>query len=206
MSKRLLGMAALMLVIWTGGAFADTSLQDPSPLISKTAGNIFSKINAQRDAIRENPEIAESIVRDDLLPMMDIQYSARLILGREARKASPEQLDAFARAMNDQLISRYASGLLEFRSKEQVEVMDFKGEINPRATRVKTRFRLDSGGYALVDYVFRMTDEGWKVFDVVVEGISYIVSFQSQIKQEVRAIGLDAVIDRITSGELDLAN
>ena len=138
--------------------------------------------------------------------MMDIQYSARLILGREARKASPEQLDAFARAMNDQLISRYASGLLEFRSKEQVEVMDFKGEINPRATRVKTRFRLDSGGYALVDYVFRMTDEGWKVFDVVVEGISYIVSFQSQIKQEVRAIGLDAVIDRITSGELDLAN
>ena len=108
--------------------------------------------------------------------------------------------------MCDQLLKRYATGLLEFRSKEQIEVLAMKGTINPKATRVKTRFRLDSGGYALVDYVFRMTDEGWKIFDVVVEGISYIVSFQSQIKQEVRANGLDAVIKRLSSGNLDLAS
>jgi phospholipid transport system substrate-binding protein len=206
MTKHLLWMAALTLLLVAGQAIADNHIEDPSGLISETAGNIFNKINEQRDAIRDNPEIAENIVRKDLLPLMDIRYSARLILGREARRATPEQLDAFATAMNGQLISRYASGLLEFRSKEQVEVMEFKGDINPKATRVKTRFRLDSGGYALVDYVFRMTDEGWKVFDVVVEGISYIVSFQSQIKQEVRANGLDAVIDRITSGDLDLAD
>jgi phospholipid transport system substrate-binding protein len=137
---------------------------------------------------------------------MDIHYSARLILGREARNASPEQLDAFATAMNNLLISRYASGLLEFRSKEQIEVLEMKSQINPKATPVKTRVRLDSGGYALVDYVFRMTDEGWKVFDVVVEGISYIVSFRNQIKQEVSAIGLDAVIERISKGDLELAD
>jgi len=53
--------------------------------------------------------------------------------------------------------------------------------------------------------VFRMTDDGWKIFDVVVEGISYIVSFRNQIKQEVSANGLDAVIERLTSGDLDLA-
>ena len=144
-------------------------------------------------------------MRNDLLPLMEINYSARLILGREARKASPEQLDSFARAMNNLLITRYASGLLEFRSKEQIEVLEMRSKLNPKATPVKTRVRLDSGGYALVDYVFRMTDEGWKVFDVVVEGISYIVSFRNQIKQEVNAIGLDAVIERISKGDLDLA-
>ena len=72
--------------------------------------------------------------------------------------------------MNDLLISRYASGLVEFRSKEQIEILELRGAINPKATAVKTRVRLDSGGYALVDYVFRMTDSGWKMFDVVVEG------------------------------------
>ena len=137
---------------------------------------------------------------------MDIQYSARLILGRESRRATPAQLSAFATAMNDLLISRYASGLLEFRSREQIEVLEMKNELNPKATPVKTRVRLDSGSYALVDYVFRMTDDGWKVFDVVVEGISYIVSFRNQIKLEVSARGLDAVIERITSGDLDLAD
>jgi phospholipid transport system substrate-binding protein len=206
MMVRVLRTATLALLLLAGNLFADNHLDDPSSLIGDTAGNIFNKINEQRDAIRGNPEIAEKIVRDDLLPLLDIHYSARLILGREARRATPEQLEAFATAMNNQLISRYASGLLEFRSKEQIEVMELKGAINAKATRVKTRFRLDSGGYALVEYIFRMTNEGWKVFDVVVEGISYIVSFQSQIKQEVRANGLDAVIERITSGDLNLAD
>jgi len=186
-------------------AQAALALDDPSPLIQQTAGSIFDKINARRDEIRDDPSIAEDIVRTDLLPLLDATYSARLILGREARSATPDQLKDFAEAMNNQLIKRYASGLLEFKGREQIEVLDIKGDINPKATRVKTRFQLDSGGHALVDYVFHMTDEGWKVFDVVVEGISYIVSFQGQIKPEVRANGLDSVIERLGSGELDLS-
>lgn len=195
---------ALAALLWSFGAAAQ-ELKDPSPLISHTAGSIFDKINCQRDQIRDNPEIAEEIVRNDLLPLMDIVYSARLILGRDARQASAEQLQEFADAMNRQLISKYAAGLVEFRSKEQIEVLDTKGNINPKATRVKTRFKLESGGYALVDYMFRMTDQGWKVFDVVVEGISYIVSFQGQIRPEVKAHGLDAVINRLKTGELNVS-
>ncbi|MDX1460246.1 MAG: ABC transporter substrate-binding protein [Xanthomonadales bacterium] len=202
--KRLLTVLALGVSLIAGLATAQP-LTDPSPLISETAGSIFDKINGRREEIRDDPKIAEDIVKQDLLPLMDIEYSARLILGRDARKATPEQLRAFAEAMNSQLISKYAAGLLEFRSKEQIEVMDLKGDLNPRATRVKTRVKLESGGHALVDYVFRMTDEGWKVFDVVVEGISYIVSFQGQIRPEVQAHGLDAVIRRLNSGELDVA-
>jgi len=197
-----------MLVLFTlvaGTALAEAGLEDPSPLIEKTANSIFNKINARRDEIRKDSRIAEQIVRTDLLPLMDATYSARLILGREARTATPRQLEDFARAMNEQLIKKYASGLVEFRSREQIEVLELRGEIDPRATRVRSRFRLDSGGFAQVDYVFRMTDEGWKVFDVVVEGISYVVSFKNQIQQEVRADGLDAVIERLSRGELDLA-
>ena len=205
MMVRMFRTAALAVLLFTAPLMAEETLDDPSALIREKATSIVNKINERRSEIRDNPQIAAEIVRSDLLPMMDPIYSARLILGREARRATPKQLDAFATAINNQLISRYASGLLEFRSREQVEVLQLKGQLNARATRVKTRWRLDSGGYALVDYVVRMTDEGWKIFDVVVEGISYIVSYQGQIRQEVRAIGLDAVIERLTSGNLDLA-
>lgn len=198
--------AMLVLFFLTvGTAWAETELEDPSPLIEKTANSIFNEINARRDEIREDSAIAEQIVRTDMLPLLDAAYSARLILGREARTATPQQLEDFAQAMNEQLIKKYATGLLEYRSREQIEVLELRGKIDPRATRVRTRFRLDSGGFALVDYVFRMTEDGWKVFDVVVEGISYVVSFKNQIQQEVRANGLDAVIERLSRGELDLA-
>ncbi|NNE05249.1 MAG: ABC transporter substrate-binding protein [Xanthomonadales bacterium] len=200
-----LGLIMVSLGLLFSSNLESQDLTDPSPLISATAGSIFEKINGRRDEIRDDPRIAEEIVRNDLLPLMDAVYSARLILGRDSRQVSPEQLQEFADAMNRQLISKYAAGLVEFRSKEQIEVLDMKGKINPRATKVKTRFKLESGGYALVDYMFRMTDEGWKVFDVVVEGISYIVSFQGQIRPEVKAVGLDAVINRLNSGELNVA-
>jgi phospholipid transport system substrate-binding protein len=192
-------------MLLAGAARAEAGLQDPSPLIEKTANSIFNKINTHRDEIRKDSTIAEQIVRTDMLPLMDATYSARLILGREARTATPQQLEDFARVMNEQLIRKYASGLLEYRSRNQIEVLELRGDIDPRATRVRTRFKLDSGGFALVDYVFRMTEDGWKVFDVVVEGISYVVSFKSQIQQEVKANGLDAVIERLSRGELDLA-
>ena len=205
MTDRIFTPVILAMLLMSATALADNHLEDPSPLIRAVAGSIFDKINHQRDAIRNDPGIAEEIVRTDLLPLMDVTYSARLILGREARRASPEQLDAFAIAMCNQLLRRYAAGLLEFRSKEQIEILEMKGRINPKATRVKTRFRLDSGGWAAVDYVFRMTGEGWKIFDVVVEGISYIVSYQSQIKPEVHSNGLDAVTARLSSGALALA-
>lgn len=205
MIKAWLKAVPVLFTLVAGTAWAETGLQDPSPLIEKTANSIFSKINARRDEIREDSTIAEQIVRTDMLPLLDATYSARLILGREARTATPQQLEDFARAMNEQLIKKYASGLVEFRSREQIEVLELRGKIDPRATRVRTRFRLDSGGFALVDYVFRMTEDGWKFFDVVVEGISYVVSFKNQIQQEVRANGLDAVIERLSRGELDLA-
>ena len=67
---------------------ADSHLEDPSPLISETAGKIFDKINSQRDAIRDDPGIAEDIVRTDLMPLLDAAYSARLILGRSGRGVS----------------------------------------------------------------------------------------------------------------------
>lgn len=202
--KRLGTIIVLLGLLFTPPLGAQ-ELSDPTPLISATAGTIFEKINGRRDEIKDNPAIAEEIVQNNLLPLMDVVYSARLILGRDARQASTEQLQAFADAMNRQLISKYAAGLVEFKSKEQIEVLEMKGKISPRATKVKTRFKLESGGYALVDYMFRMTDEGWKVFDVVVEGISYILSFQGQIRPEVKAVGLDAVIERLNSGDLNVA-
>lgn len=205
MIKAWLKAVPVLFTLVAGAAWAEAGLEDPSPLIEKAANSIFSKINARRDEIREDSTIAEQIVRTDMLPLMDATYSARLILGREARTATPQQLEDFARTMNDQLIKKYASGLVEYRSREQIEVLELRGKIDPRATRVRTRFKLNSGGFALVDYVFRMTEDGWKVFDVVVEGISYVVSFKNQIQQEVKANGLDAVIERLSRGELDLA-
>ncbi|NIM70756.1 MAG: ABC transporter substrate-binding protein [Xanthomonadales bacterium] len=185
---------------------ASSHLDDPAQLVSDTAGRILTRLNENHAQYHQRPELLKDVVREDLLPLLDVRYAGRLILGRSGRDASAEQLDAFTEAMSNLLINRYAEGLLQFRSEEQLEVLPLRGELNERMTRVRTRVRLESGGFAPVDYVFRRTDGGWKAFDVVVEGISYVTTYRNQIMPEVQAEGLDAVIARLNQGQLVLSD
>lgn len=175
---------------------------DPVSLVETTANNILTSLNENREQFTTNPELLRDIVRKDLLPMLDQHYSARLILGKASRGASPAQITAFSEAMTSVLINRYSDGLLSFRSSEQLEVMPLKGKNSDKLTRVRTRIKLDNGSYAPVDYAFRKTADGWKAFDVTVEGISYVITFRNQIGPRIEADGLDKVTNDILAGNL----
>jgi phospholipid transport system substrate-binding protein len=195
----LIGLFTLITPLWAVGNFAT-----PDQLVSDTAGKILTQINANYDAYSENPELLGEVVRADMLPLLDMEYTARLILGRSGREASQAQITAFTDAMTRLLVDRYSTGLMSFRSQDQLEVLPLRGELNERMTRVRTRVKMESGGFAPVDYVFRKTGEGWKVFDVIIEGISYVTTYRNQIIPEIQANGLDAVIERLNNGELVL--
>lgn len=176
--------------------------RDPLTIIEQTTTQILETLNNRRDEFTADPELLRAVVRADLLPLIDLDYSARLILGKAGRGVSAEQLSAFSAAMSDVLINRYADGLLEFRSDEQVEVLPMKGNNTEKLTRVRTRIRLENGGFAPVDYSFRKTDQGWKAFDVMVEGISYVITFRNQISPRVQTEGIEAVTADIVAGNL----
>lgn len=211
---KLLRMMAVALMLGSVSVFAqDTTddgaaqqaiADDPVALVEQTAVNLFEKISANREAYTADPVALREVVREDLLPLLDEKYSARLILGRAGRGVSAEQLEAFSQAMTNLLINRYADGLLQFESTEQLIVLPLVGRNDDRLTRVRTRVKLDSGGVAPVDYAFRKTDDGWKTFDVTVEGISYVTTYRNQIAPRVQADGIDTVTQQLNSGEVAL--
>ena len=178
--------------------------RDPVTIIEETTAQILQTLDSRREEFTAEPELLRAVVREDLLPLIDLDYSARLILGRSSRGVSPEQLNAFSDAMSHVLINRYADGLIEFRSDEQVEVLPMKGNNTEKLTRVRTRIKLENGGFAPVDYSFRRTDRGWKAFDVTVEGISYVITFRNQISPKVEAEGIDKVTEDILAGNIKI--
>ena len=114
---------------------ASAQVDSPNQVVEQIASSMSEALNTRQSEFEANPELLEELVRRDLLPALDVDYSARLILGRAGRGATPEQFDKFSRAMSELLISRYASGLMEFRDREQVEVMPNRGELNEKMTR-----------------------------------------------------------------------
>lgn len=196
----MLGCLVLCSLAFPASLLANNA--DPISIVNQTASNILDELNANRAAYSADPQKLRAVVREDLLPLLDLEYSARLILGKSARSASPEQISSFSQAMSNVLINRYADGLLGFRSSDQLEVLPLKGDNNEKVTRVRTRIKLDNGGHAPVDYAFRKTDAGWKAFDVTVEGISYVMTFRNQIGPRVEADGIDKVTADILAGNV----
>ncbi len=200
--KRLLAYT-LFLLLGSSLAGANTvDERDPVTIISQATTNIFEVLDSRRAEFTQNPELLANVVRENMLPLIDVHYSARLILGRAGRDVSPEQLLAFSDALSNVLINRYSDSLIEFTYEELLQVMPMKGKNTDKLTRVRTRIRLTTGGYVPVDFAFHRTDKGWKAFDVTVEGISYVITFRNQISPRVQAEGIDKVTADIIAGSV----
>lgn len=191
--------------LFSTGIFAQDQTDDPVSLVQSITGSIFKDVSDNLEEYTANPEALEALVRSDLMPLLDIRYSARLILGRAGRGLAPEKIDEFAKCMSNLLINRYSKSLLLFNTEVDIRVLPQRGELNEKMTRVRTRIAMPKGGEAPVDYAFHKTKEGWQAFDVIVEGISYITTYRNQIMPEVQADGIDNVIARLNEGQLELA-
>ena len=202
LQTRVLIIATLWILSTSAPAFAE--LQQPAKLVQRVSNSLFESIQQNRDAYEQHVQQLEALVRQEFLPYVDTYYAARLILGRESRELSDSEIREFADALSKLLVERYAEGLIEFESREQVEVIPLRGEIKERLTRVRTRVTMKDGTEAPVDYAFHKTDEGWQAFDIIIEGISYVTTYRNQFGEEIRRDGFDAVLERIKQGEVDV--
>lgn len=190
-------MAALVLAL--PAAAAEMA---PAQVVQKIADDLANSIGAQREELKKDHEKLISEIDSILLPHFDIEYASLLVLGRNARAASPAQRSRFAKAFYNSIAHRYAEGLLNY-TRGNVRVLPFNGELNDKRTIVRTEVVLDDGKTVAVDYAFRKTSSGeWKAYDVIIEGISYITNYRNQVTAEIQASSLDSLITRLeTQGE-----
>lgn len=198
-------MRALLLTMLLLAAGQSVAADDPVSVIQESTDELAQLVDEKRESYRDNPAALRTAIKDILMPTTDQLYSARLVLGRHGRGKEEEQIQSFADALANQLLNRYATALLDYNLNDRVKILPLAGENTERQTRVRTRVKLDNGERAPVDYVMRKTDDGWKVFDVIVEGISYVATFRSQIDQEIRQSSFEEMLERLESGQYEVS-
>jgi len=122
---------------------------------------------------------------DDLLTWAR-RYAAQLVLGRHWRNASDEERTEFIDAFYGSLLRKYGDGILEF-DQSSLEVLPFRGDETQKRTTVKTFVKLDDGTKVPVNYGLVKRDVGWLMFDVTIEGISYVRNFRTELNAEIQA-------------------
>jgi phospholipid transport system substrate-binding protein len=171
--------------------------QTPQQIVQSIADQLGQAIQGHQAELRQNPEQMIRIIDGIVLPHFDMDYASLLVLGRHAREATPAQRVAFARAFYNALTHRYAEGLVAY-TRGSVKVLPAQGQLDQRRTIVRTQVLLTSGKNLSVDYAFRKTAAGdWKAYDVIIEGISYITNYRSQVDAEIQKEGIDGLIKRL---------
>ncbi|MBV9343473.1 MAG: ABC transporter substrate-binding protein [Gammaproteobacteria bacterium] len=172
----------------------------PTEVVQTAAQGMLSDLDKDREGYRRDPAKVAQLVDKYLLPHFDTEFAAKLVLGQYWRTASPEQRKRFIDAFYHSLLANYGSALTEFTS-DRLKI--FPGHDDPAAARatVRTEVKRANGDRVSVNYYLHKTPQGWKAWDVVIDGISYVNSYREDFGPQIESQGIDAVIKRLESGE-----
>jgi phospholipid transport system substrate-binding protein len=171
-------------------------------MVLDNSQRILSTLESRRAEFTKNRAALEQFVSGEFNAMFDRDYAARQVLGRHARGASDADVKVFADALADSLMRRYGSSLLDFNTQLKVRI---KSEtVLPRGLGVKVSSEmLRQGGEPIpVDYLMRKSGSGWKVFDVMVEGVSFVQTFRQQFDGELTNKSIRQVAAELASGKV----
>jgi phospholipid transport system substrate-binding protein len=198
MMRRLASRIAPIALLCAAAAVAAEPVPGPAPqdLIETTARRMLEALDADRDAARKDPTRVQKLVDEILLPHFDTDYSARLVLGKHWRNATPAQRRRFVDAFYHSLLRNYGTALAEFTA-DRLVVLPFRGDLATGQATIRTEVKRSDGTRVPVNYTMRATPAGWKAWDVTIEGISYVRNFRNDVGAEVDQRGLDAVIERL---------
>jgi phospholipid transport system substrate-binding protein len=175
---------------------ADASTLTPEALVENSAKRMLVELDANRQMYAQDPKKLDALVGNVLLPNFDTEYSARLVLGQTWRTATPEQRTRFVDAFYHSLLRNYGAALVDFTA-DRFNVLPYKGDPGDTTATVRTEVKRSSGAKIPVNFSLRKTAQGWKAWDVVIDGISYVKSFRTDFASEIQQKGLDEVIKRL---------
>lgn len=194
MRRYTLTLAAAALVgLWPVSGLAASG---PDDVIREASNLMLQALEERRSEFESDSAALYAAVDEILLPRFDRKYTGVLVMGKTARKATPEQRDRFVLALYRSLLRTYAEGILDYRG-DQLEVLPFEGDVSKGRAVVETRVTLESGVVTPVNYRMRLKNDEWRAYDVIIEGISYVSNYRTQYASEFRAKGIEKVIEEL---------
>ena len=175
---------------------AETS---PYVLMQQASDKLFADIKNNQVKIKKDPNYLRTIVRNDLLPYVQVNYAGSLVLGSHFKSTTPEQREKFFKAFSDFIEQAYAQVLTAYTDQNiQIEPAKEVGDKNLVSIRVNI---VQNGGQAPIklDFKWRKNSKTgeWQAYDMVAEGVSMVVTKQNEWSGILRQQGIDALTAQI---------
>ena len=190
--KKIMGFI-LGLVI---GGTALAQQATPDQLVQKVTDEVMAAIKSDRQLAAGDRQKALKLAEEKILPFVDFEQATRLAVGRAWSQASPEQKKRLVTEFKNMLVRTYSNAVEAYQG-QTLKVLPSRGKADPEDTVVRTQFNRAGGQPLPIDFHMRQVDKTWKVFDIVVEGVSLVMTYRSEFDAVVKQEGIDGLIKRL---------
>jgi phospholipid transport system substrate-binding protein len=193
MKKISLASAVFALLLATVAA-----AQSPGPeeLVRTVTNDVLETVQADKELQAGDRKKALALAEQKVLPHIDFRHAVQLAVGKAWSAATPEQQDKLVAEFRAMLVRIYSSAIGKYRG-QSMRVLPVKYAPSDTDVTVRNQY-LNPGQPPLsVDYAMRRTTDGWKIYDIVVGGVSLVLTYRSEFDQVVRQSGVDGLIARL---------
>lgn len=197
MKRRLVILAGLAAMLVAPGVSAQNDkTMKPDELVKAVTDDVLAAVRSDKQLAAGDKEKALKLAEEKVLPHIDFAEAARLAVGRAWAQASKEQQERIVAEFRRMLVRTYTNAISRYEG-QTMKVLPAR--YKPQDTDVTVRNQYIRPGQTPleVDYAMRKTDEGWKIYDISVEGVSLVITYRSEFDAVVKQGGIDALIKRL---------
>lgn len=165
----------------------------PDTLVKETAQEVLTIIKQDKEIQSGNKEKILNLVKSKILPHFNFTRMTRLAMGKNWRKASPQQKKELEKEFRTLLVRTYYKALAVY-SDHTIKVSPLKNVAGKTDTTVKTEIIQSHGQPVSIDYSMEKINSAWKVYDITVAGISLVINYRGSFNSKIRSGGVEGLL------------
>lgn len=168
----------------------------PDELVRTVTNDILETVQADKDLQAGDRKKALALAEQKVLPHIDFRYAVQLAVGKGWSSATPEQQEKLVAEFRAMLVRIYSSSIGAYRG-QTMRVLPLKYAPSDTDVTVRNQYIKPGTPPLSVEYAMRRTGDAWKIYDIVVGGVSLVLTYRSEFDQVVRQSGVDGLIARL---------
>jgi phospholipid transport system substrate-binding protein len=187
--------AALLGLALSGTTMLVSAADDPAAVVRDTAERVLDSLRSDRARYQDDHALFQ-LVRDVVFPRLDRERTAQWVLGANWRTATPAQREQFIAEFSDLLLRTYGTALRQYDS-EKLNYLPAQVPAGADRVTVRTEIIRPDGPKVSVDYLLTNRSGEWKVYDVIIENVSLVVTYRSEYSAIIKREGMDGLLKQL---------
>ena len=171
--------------------------ESPDALVKKNTTEILAAIKADKDLAAGNQKKIEKLADEKILPLFNFVRMTQLAVGRNWKDASDAQKKSLIDEFRTLLVRTYSTSLTQYRN-QTIDVKPTKMVASDTEVVVKTQVVQPGGQPIPIDYSMEKSGDSWKVYDVLIDGVSLVTNYRSSFNTEIQKSGIDGLIKSLS--------